>query len=531
MASFSIIENFTTKTNQIFLNKAAVLEPVLHETVFFPKRIVKIEDAGNCRCLVNETSSANALDDMELGRGSKLVIDFGQHCVGYISFQIAPVGCHYDAPAYLRLRFAEAPWELLDDSAAYQGWLSKSWIQEETLHFDILPTDAKLPRRYAFRYMQLEVIDTSQKYRVQFRNLLCRHVSAVTMQDIDPLDAGDTLLNQLDYISAKTLMDCMQSVFEDGPKRDRRLWLGDLRLQARTNYVTFKNYSLVKRCLYLFAGIAFEDGRVGACFFHEPDMQVDDTYLWDYALLFGPTLWDYYEVSGDRETLEDLYQTAMNQIDLCLKTLDENHVVIDKGDEFWCFLDWGEGLNKQAGAHAVLLYAIRYGIKLAEAVADHTRMAYLAEQVRILRDAAIKAFWDEEQGLFISGTERQVSWATQVWMVLARVFDQGKNRALLMRTRQANPDVQMITPYMYHHYIDALIRCGEKALALEEMKRYWGSMIQAGGDTFWELYDPKDLRASPYGAAMMNSYCHGWSCTPAYFLRKYYCDRGCSYER
>lgn len=27
-------------------------------------------------------------------------------------------------------------------------------------------------------------------------------------------------------------MDCMQSVFEDGPKRDRRLWLGDLRLQA-----------------------------------------------------------------------------------------------------------------------------------------------------------------------------------------------------------------------------------------------------------------------------------------------------------
>lgn len=30
----------------------------------------------------------------------------------------------------------------------------------------------------------------------------------------------------------KTLADCMQDVFEDGPKRDRRLWLGDLRLQA-----------------------------------------------------------------------------------------------------------------------------------------------------------------------------------------------------------------------------------------------------------------------------------------------------------
>jgi hypothetical protein len=31
----------------------------------------------------------------------------------------------------------------------------------------------------------------------------------------------------------------MQEVFEDGPKRDRRLWLGDLRLQALVNDVTF----------------------------------------------------------------------------------------------------------------------------------------------------------------------------------------------------------------------------------------------------------------------------------------------------
>ena len=27
----------------------------------------------------------------------------------------------------------------------------------------------------------------------------------------------------------------MQDVFEDGPKRDRRLWLGDLRLEALAN--------------------------------------------------------------------------------------------------------------------------------------------------------------------------------------------------------------------------------------------------------------------------------------------------------
>ena len=62
----------------------------------------------------------------------------------------------------------------------------------------------------------------------------------------------------------------MQDVFEDGPKRDRRLWIGDLRLQARTNYATFKNYDLVKRCMYLFAGLTRADGKIGPASLQSP---------------------------------------------------------------------------------------------------------------------------------------------------------------------------------------------------------------------------------------------------------------------
>jgi len=65
---------------------------------------------------------------------------------------------------------------------------------------------------------------------------------------------------RIDQVSLRTLRNCMQDFFEDGPKRDRRLWLGDLRLQALTNSVTYRNFDLVKRCLYLFAGTANEQG-------------------------------------------------------------------------------------------------------------------------------------------------------------------------------------------------------------------------------------------------------------------------------
>jgi arylsulfatase A-like enzyme len=41
-----------------------------------------------------------------------------------------------------------------------------------------------------------------------------------------------------------------------------------------------------------------------------------------------------------------------------------------------------------------------------------------------------------------------------------------------------------------------------------------------GADTFWEVYVPGDDFLSPYNSHLMNSYCHAWSCTPTYFLRR-----------
>ena len=338
------------------------------------------------------------------------------------------------------------------------------------------------------------------------------------------MDFGDPLLNQIDLVSRKTLKECMQDVFEDGPKRDRRMWLGDLRLQARANYYTFKNYDLAKRCMYIFAGLLFNEGKLSACVFTEPEMEPDDTYLLDYALFFSSVLLDYYEATDDLETLRDLYDVAIDQIRIAMTQLNEKNVVEDLGDAFWCFLDWGDGLNKQAGATAVLIYCIRYGIRLAKILDKQEDISWLEEKQAMLKEAAVKEFWDEALGMFVSGPDCQASWATQIWMILARVFDKETNCKLIHHVMEVNPRIRMVTPYMYHHYIDALIRCDEKELALEEMKRYWGEMIRDGADTFWELYNPYNREESPYGSSMVNSYCHAWSCTPTYFLRKFYMD-------
>lgn len=325
----------------------------------------------------------------------------------------------------------------------------------------------------------------------------------------------------MDQIAVKTLQDCMQKVFEDGPKRDRRLWIGDLRLQALTNYVTFKNYDLVKRCLYLFAGVTQNEGRVGACLFTEPSFLVDDTSLYDYSLFFVSCLYDYFIETKDLETLSELSSTAFRQIELAVRELDERGLVKDK-DTWWCFIDWAEGLNKQASAQAILIYTLRQAIVIAQVMEEAEVENHLEVLLEKAMDAARALLWEEKIGLVVSGADRQISWASQVWFVLADILPKECSKKLMKRLLHEKTGVPMITPYMYHHFIEALIHCDLLDEAKQYMKYYWGGMIKDGADCFYELYDPKNPEASPYGSNIINSYCHAWSCTPAYFIRKYF---------
>lgn len=45
-------------------------------------------------------------------------------------------------------------------------------------------------------------------------------------------------------------------------KRDQRLWMGDLRLQALANYETYQMNDMVKGCLYLFGPYRWKTVRL-----------------------------------------------------------------------------------------------------------------------------------------------------------------------------------------------------------------------------------------------------------------------------
>ena len=521
MPEVSIDLNMVRVTNEDFVRKAKECKPVLYETIVSPESIVKIEPAKEVYPSVRKIDDAKNVSNYALGKGEKICLDFGDHQVGYVTLKLSSVGSPQDAPAFFKLKFGEIAKEMTEKSEDYDGWISRGWIQEEYLHVDVLPAELKLPRRYAFRFMELEVIDTSLKWKLVIDDVSCKSVSAVRQEDVALVESEDETIRALDKVSLRTLQNCMQSVFEDGPKRDRRLWLGDLRLQALANYETFKKNDLVKRCLYLFAGQTKDNGQVSACLFTEPKFIIDDTFLLDYSMFFGAALADYYDATGDRETLKDLSACAYRQMEIAAESFDEKNLM-KNGDGFWAFIDWTDGLNKQTAMQGVYIFCAKKVKKIAQLLGDKEKEVWLEAEIEKKTDAAWKYLYDKEKNIFISGEEKQINYASQVWMVLSGAVEKEQGQKILDEIIRLNPEKGMVSPYMNHHFVEALLLCGRKEQALDYMKYYWGGMISHGADTFWELYNPKNPAESPYGSSIVNSYCHAWSCTPAYLLRKYF---------
>ena len=478
-----------------FLEKAKALEP---------------------RIYTNTVRPVSGAPGAALHEGESAVLDFGDHCVGHLTLKLGNAGSHPDAPAWLELKFCESPRELDETLDGYHGWISKGWVQVERIHVDVLPAVLTLPRRYAFRYVRVDVLALSGKYQLVLEDVWAEETTSADDAAITPFrgDAGDAAI---DRVALRTLRNCMQRVFEDGPKRDRRLWLGDLRLQALANYATYRNNDLVKRCLYLFAGVTDDEGRLPACLFMEPEIEADDTFMFDYALFFGPVLLEYLRQTDDDETARELLPVALRQLELAESRFDGD-LVRDSDQLGWCFVDWNLNLNKQASAQAIWVYCAKAALELCSRL-DAGAPGDLSVRIGRRRQAMLDRLYDADRALFVSGADRQVSWASQVWAVLAGIVT-GEEAGRCLDAVANIPDaVDMVTPYMMHHYVEALCRTGRRAAALDVMRGYWGAMVDCGADTFWELFNPNDPDESPYGSPVVNSYCHAWSCTPTWFLR------------
>ena len=145
--------------------------------------------------------------------------------------------------------------------------------------------------------------------------------------------------------------------------------------------------------------------------------------------------------------------------------------------------------------------------------------------------------WDNERGAYIDGyrdgqPNRALSEHSNILCALVGVADAKQTARILdgvfatqnvsplpnlgeepgewearRRLERANPElIRMASPYFAYYYLRLLFKNNRQEQALAFIRRRWGTMIEAGATTFWEMWEPNF------------SLCHAWSAGPTFDL-------------
>ena len=526
-AALGISRDFFARQREIaesrraeWLEMAEKARPRLIERIVRPARLVtpredpraflgwRFEDAGDPQSAFRRP----------LKPGDTFYFDFGEHLTGRFTFRLGRFAKHVDAPPRLNFVFGEVPAEAILPCPK-KGTLSWSWHQDETLSVDLVPAVVEIPRRLAFRYAKVTVEASSPFSDFSLDGVEMRATTSADEARLVPF-RGSAEDAAIDRVGCATLRECMQTVLEDGPKRDRRLWLGDLRLQAQVNYLTYRNYDVVKRSILLLAGTFGTNGLVSTAVYEMPRPERCHSTILDFTAHFPNVVLEYLEASGDRATCESVWPLVVGQADFTLQTVDGDGLMRTDVDWWWQFIDWQPAMTRQAAEQGVIVSSLRATVELGRRLGHDGDVAFVPAVVDRMTEAARTRLWDGRRGVWVS-EKGNVSWMSQAWMALSGIATREQARRSL-RTVMADPAaIRPVTPYALHYFAEALFGCGLRDEALKLVREYWGGMVKLGADTYWEAWVPDDWEKSPYGNVLLNSFCHAFSSTPGYLLRKH----------
>ena len=497
-----------------WLARAEALKPVLkHWRVNAAWMVSPMEDQNAWQGIRMERRPLLPfLSEHSFRTGDTLMVELPETVVGRLCFRLIETTGYADSPARLRITCAELPAELIHVDDPFTGILNPAWLPTEIITVDDLPAAVALLRRYSCRFLRIDFLGVPGRLRLQDL-----HILAEGAEDFlpSPPHALSPIQQQLHIASVRTFRNCMQTCLEDGPKRDRRLWTGDLRLQALLNRLTYRRFDLVERCLYLLAANVSPNGELPGCVFERPTPH-PGCMMHDYALLFSVVLEEHCRWSGNLRVGKDLFALAAYQFEFLSRFMQNGVFHIPPEDRQDFFIDHCPTLDKQASLHGLALFSLHALIRLAGLLGHPT--AYWKNLAEQWRNAARQTFFNSATGLMESGATRQISYASQIWMILGGVFSPVEGRRALRNVEQTSAAVCPTTPYMMHYLLEAYALCGDHQRIAELVDAYWGGMLRQGADTFWESYVPDKPFFSPYHDFRLNSSCHAWSATPACFL-------------
>ena len=432
-------------------------------------------------------------------KNNGMLYDFGKETFGFAKFN------RLKGKGTLNIYYGESPEEALSTDHC------------ETL--DRIPVDNSSAKEFtvslskAFRYIYVEK-----------ENTLTYDSLSMLYEYLPPDYKGsfrcnDEQINKIWDVAAYTLHLTTREFFIDGIKRDRWMWSGDAYQSYLMNYYSFFDSPAVTRTMFALRG-------------KDPVTSHVNTIM-DYSFYWFMGIYDFYQYTGNKQLVEQLYPRMKSLMDYCLSRRNVDGMMQGLAGD-WVFIDWADFKMSKAGevSFEQLLFcrSLETMALCANIMNDTENAKTYSKLAADLKSKILTTFWSDKYNAFVHNRENgvmstQVTPFTNMFAVLFNYLDQDKTKAVKENVLLNPNALKITTPYMRFYELEALCALGEQKYVLKEIRDYWGGMINLGATTFWEKYNPTeknpDLLAM-YGRPFGKSLCHAWGASPIYLLGKYY---------
>jgi hypothetical protein len=436
----------------------------------------------------------------EEGNKPGILLDFGKELHG--GLQLVTGMMEKNAPVKVRIRFGESASEAMADIDTLLGATNDHAIRDFTVELPWLGTlDIG---NTGFRFVRIDLVDPNT-------TLLLKEVRAIFIfRDIPYLGSfksSDERLNQIWATGAYTVHVNMQQYLWDGIKRDRLVWVGDMHPEVMTISAVFGNNEVVPRSLDLIKEVTPLPAWMNG---------ISSYSMWWIRIQRS---WFLYQ--GDMNYLRKQQSYLKGLLAHLISKIKDNKENLDG----MRFMDWPTFENKaavHAGLQAMMVMTLTDGAELSRILGDEETARNCEAAVASLKQTVPDAVNNKQAASL---------------MALAG----------LMPAIKANSEVisvggtQDFSTFYGYYMLQAKAMAGDYEGAMENIKTYWGGMLDMGATTFWEDFDTSwmrnaaridepvpegktDIHAS-YGAfsykKLRHSLSHGWASGPTSWLTEH----------
>ncbi len=423
-------------------------------------------------------------------RNGRLIYDFGRELFACVRFSGAVAG---KRPV---VYYGESLYEAEDTKDC--ELLSADWKRAG----DTFTTKAAK----AFRYVTADEL-TFKEISALFQYL--------PMEKRSFFRCSDELINRIYEVAEYTLFLNTREFLIDGVKRDRWIWSGDAYQAYLMHYYSYFDKDVIKRTM--------------RALFGKSPFDLYLNHIMDYSFFWIMGMYDYYRYTGDESFVRENLKKTYEIMDYVLGRTDENGFV-DSRKEDWVFVDWAELDNsgEVCFEQILMIVALKNCAELSEAFGETNRAAAYRELWKE-KTEKLNMFWNEERKAYVYSLkdgkpDGKILRYPNMFAVLYDVC--GKERKEYIKENVLKNDAvpPITTPYMKFYEFSALCQLGEQVYVLQEIRKYWGGMLEEGATTFWEAYDCREKgreKYAMYGRKYGKSLCHAWGASPLYLIGKY----------